>query len=139
MEGILRDLAKAQPFCYIALRYFNVAEADPEGRIGQAYAEATHLITRALKTAKGEYESLSICGTDYPTPDGACIRDYIHVDDLADAHVRTLEHLMAGRRHVNCGYGHCFSVKEVVAAAKRVTGTDFPALRRIAGPEIPRR
>lgn len=129
-EGILRDLANVRPFNYIALRYFNVAGADPEGRIGQAYAEATHLITRALKAAKGEYEKLSIYGADYPTPDGTCIRDYIHVNDLADAHVRALEHLMAGNASdiMNCGYGHGFSVKEVVAAAKRVTGIDFPVL-----------
>ncbi len=130
VEGILSDLTKARPFNYIALRYFNVAGADPEGRIGQAYAEATHLITRALKTAKGEYEKLSIYGADYPTPDGTCIRDYIHVNDLADAHVQALEYLMAGNHSdvMNCGYGHGFSVKEVVAAAKRVTGIDFPIL-----------
>lgn len=130
VEGILRDLAKARPFNYIALRYFNVAGADPKSRIGQAYAEATHLITRALKTARGEYEKLSIYGTDYSTPDGTCIRDYIHVDDLADAHVLALEYLMDGNDSdvMNCGYGHGFSVREVVAAAKRVTGIDFPVL-----------
>lgn len=130
VERILRDLVKARPFGYIALRYFNVAGADPEGRIGQAYAEPTHLITRALKTAKGEYEKLSIFGTDYPTTDGTCIRDYIHVNDLADAHVRVLEYIMAGNDSdvMNCGYGHGFSVREVVAAAKRVTGIDFPVL-----------
>ncbi|MFO7665561.1 MAG: UDP-glucose 4-epimerase GalE [Desulfobacterales bacterium] len=130
VENILCDLAKARPFNYIALRYFNVAGADPEGRIGQAYAEATHLITRALKTAKGEYEKLSIYGTDYPTPDGTCIRDYIHVNDLADAHVRALEYIMDGNVSdvMNCGYGHGFSVRDVVAAAKRVTGIDFPVL-----------
>jgi UDP-glucose 4-epimerase len=128
VEGILQDLAKARPFNYIALRYFNVAGADPNGRLGQAYAEPTHLITRALTTARGEYDKLSIYGTDYPTPDGTCIRDYIHVDDLADAHVRALEYLMDGNGSdvMNCGYGHGFSVKEVIAAAKRVTGTDFP-------------
>ncbi|MFH2044533.1 MAG: UDP-glucose 4-epimerase GalE [Pseudomonadota bacterium] len=130
VEGILQDLAKSGSFRYIALRYFNVAGADPEGRIGQAYAKATHLITRALKTAKGEYEKLSIYGTDYPTSDGTCIRDYIHVNDLADAHIRALEYLMAGKGSdvMNCGYGHGFSVKEVVATAKRVTGIDFPVL-----------
>jgi len=130
VEGILQDLSKARPFCYIALRYFNVAGADPDGRIGQAYKEPTHLITRALKTAKGEYERLSIYGTDYPTPDGTCIRDYIHVDDLADAHIRALKHLIAGNGSevMNCGYGHGFSVRDVVAAAKRVTGIDFPVL-----------
>ena len=131
VERILKEVSQANDFLRcIALRYFNVAGADPEGRIGQAYKEPTHLITRALKTAKGEYERLSIFGADYPTPDGTCIRDYIHVNDLADAHVLALERLMAGNGSdvMNCGYGHGFSVKEVVAAAKRVTGIDFPVL-----------
>jgi UDP-glucose 4-epimerase len=129
VERILKDMSQARDFRYIALRYFNVAGADPEGRIGQAYKESTHLITRALKTAKGELPKLLIHGTDYPTPDGTCIRDYIHVNDLANAHVRALEHMLAGNGSdvMNCGYGHGFSVKEVVAASKRVTGIDFPA------------
>ena len=127
VETILRDMSQAHDFRYIALRYFNVAGADPEGRIGQAYKESTHLITRALKTAKGEFPKLLIYGTDYPTPDGTCIRDYIHVNDLADAHVRALEHLMAGNGSdvMNCGYGHGFSVKEVVETARKVTGINF--------------
>jgi UDP-glucose 4-epimerase len=79
IEQVLADLARAEEFRYVALRYFNVAGADPEGRIGQAYRQPTHLITRALKTAKGEYPKLAVYGTDYPTPDGTCIRDYIHV------------------------------------------------------------
>lgn len=127
-ELILRDIAAANPsFRYVALRYFNVAGADPEGRIGQAYAEATHLITRGLKTAKGEYPKLQMFGTDYDTPDGTCIRDYIHVDDLADAHLRALEYLAAGGASdvFNCGYGHGFSVREVVSVMKEVTGIDF--------------
>jgi UDP-glucose 4-epimerase len=141
IESILQDLVKAGPFCYIALRYFNVAGADPDGRIGQAYAEPTHLITRALKTAKGEYEKLLIYGTDYPTPDGTCIRDYIHVNDLADAHIRALKKLMAGNGSdvMNCGYGHGFSVREVVEAVKRVTGIDFPVFetdRRAGDPPL---
>ena len=90
VETVLADLSTATDFRYSALRYFNVAGADPEGRIGQVYKEATHLITRALKTAKGEYPNLSVYGTDYPTPDGTCIRDYIHVDDLAVAHLLAL-------------------------------------------------
>ncbi len=90
IEQVLTDLAAATDFRCCALRYFNVAGADPQGRIGQAYRHATHLITRALKTAKGEYPKLSIYGTDYPTPDGTCIRDYIHVDDLAAAHILAL-------------------------------------------------
>lgn len=128
VEKILQDLSAVTAFRYIALRYFNVAGADTECRIGQAYRESTHLITRALKTAHGEFPKLSIYGTDYPTADGTCIRDYIHVDDLANAHVLSLNHLMeTGKSDVmNCGYGHGFSVREVVAAAKKVAGIDFP-------------
>ncbi len=127
IEQVLQDLATATNFRYIALRYFNVAGADPEGRIGQAYKESTHLITRALKTARGELSKLLIFGTDYPTLDGTCIRDYIHVNDLADAHVLSLNYLMeTGKTEImNCGYGHGFSVREVVAAARKVTETDF--------------
>jgi len=127
VEQILKDLAAAKDFRYIALRYFNVAGADPEGRIGQAYEESTHLITRALKTAKGEFPKLLIYGTDYPTPDGTCIRDYIHVDDLARAHSVALDYLMQSRQAdiMNCGYGYGFSVKDVVHMAKKVTGIDF--------------
>jgi len=129
METVLRDIADAREnFRYIALRYFNVAGADAGNRIGQAYADATHLITRALKTANGEFPKLSVFGTDYPTPDGTCIRDYIHVDDLADAHIRALNYLVeTGKTEIlNCGYGHGFSVREVVDVAKKVTGIDFP-------------
>lgn len=127
VENILHDLLAANALKYIALRYFNVAGADAECRIGQAYRESTHLITRALKTAHGEFPQLSIYGTDYPTADGTCIRDYIHVDDLANAHVLSLKYLLeTGKSDVmNCGYGHGFSVREVVAAAKKVTGIDF--------------
>ena len=128
IERVLADLAAATDFRYATLRYFNVAGADSGGELGQAYSEATHLITRALKTAHGEFSKLFIFGTDYPTPDGTCIRDYIHVDDLADAHVKALDHLVrTGRSEVmNCGYGSGYSVKEVVETAKRVTGIDFP-------------
>ncbi|MFA5354119.1 MAG: UDP-glucose 4-epimerase GalE, partial [Thermodesulfovibrionales bacterium] len=128
VEGVLRDLSNAGRLDYVSLRYFNVAGADGQGRIGQSYREATHLITRALKTAKGEFPRLSVYGTDYPTPDGTCTRDYIHVDDLADAHLLGLEHLMknGGSDVFNCGYGRGFSVREVIEAAKRVTGNDFP-------------
>jgi UDP-glucose 4-epimerase len=125
MEQVLQDLATAGNLQCVALRYFNVAGADGEGRIGQAYAEATHLITRALKTAKGENPELAIYGTDYPTPDGTCIRDYIHVDDLAEAHVLALERLRkvgVTWEVMNCGYGHGFSVREVVDAVRRGTG-----------------
>ena len=127
VEQILADLAAASDFRYCALRYFNVAGADPEGRIGQAYRNPTHLITRALKTAKGESPKLSIYGTDYPTPDGTCVRDYIHVDDLASAHLSALDRLMrTGETEImNCGYGHGYSVREVVDIAKKVTGVAF--------------
>ena len=128
IERVLSDLAAATDFRYCALRYFNVAGADPEGRIGQAYREATHLITRALKTAKGESPKLSIYGTDYPTPDGTCVRDYIHVNDLAAGHLLALAHLQeTGRTEImNCGYGHGYSVREVVDCARKVTGIVFP-------------
>lgn len=127
VERILKDLSVVRDFKYVALRYFNVAGADSEGKIGQAYKESTHLITRALKTATGLFEKLSIYGTDYPTPDGTCIRDYIHVDDLACAHISALDYLLkVGKSDImNCGYGHGFSVKEVVETVKRVAGTDF--------------
>lgn len=130
MEWILRDLSVANDICSVALRYFNVAGADPEGRIGQAYENPTHLLTRALKTAKGEYDALSIYGTDYPTPDGTCIRDFIHVDDLASAHIHALEYLMEKRTSAvfNCGYGHGYSVREMVNMAREITGVDFPVV-----------
>jgi UDP-glucose 4-epimerase len=128
VERVLKDLSDATDFRYVALRYFNVAGADPQCRIGQAYQDATHLITRALKTATGEFKKLMIFGTDYPTRDGTCIRDYIHVDDLAQAHIRALEYIVKTKESdiMNCGYGRGFSVKEVVEAAKKVTGIDFP-------------
>ena len=133
IEQVLSDLTQAEDFRYVALRYFNVAGADPDGQLGQAYQESTHLITRALKTAKGEFGKLMIFGTDYPTPDGTCIRDYIHVNDLASAHIAALSYLTDNRNGnpspstvMNCGYGHGFSVKEVVAEAKKVTGVNFP-------------
>jgi UDP-glucose 4-epimerase len=128
VERVLSEMSAVNDFRYIALRYFNVAGAESQGRIGQAYQEATHLITRALKTANGEFRKLMIFGMDYPTFDGTCIRDYIHVDDLARAHIKALDYLIREKKSdvMNCGYGHGFSVKEVVEAAKRVTGIDFP-------------
>jgi UDP-glucose 4-epimerase len=128
VERVLKDMAFAENrFRYLSLRYFNVAGADHNSRIGQRYREATHLITRALKTAKGEQQKLSIFGTDYDTPDGTCIRDYIHVYDLARAHVLALEYLLDGGKSdvFNCGYGHGYSVREVVNAVKSVTGVNF--------------
>ncbi|MEZ0343490.1 MAG: UDP-glucose 4-epimerase GalE [Caldimicrobium sp.] len=127
VEKILADMAKAGEINYLSLRYFNVAGADPEGELGPNYQQPTHLILRALKTAKGEFPYLEIYGTDYPTPDGTCIRDYIHVMDLAEAHLLAMEYLLdKGESLVlNCGYGRGYSVREVVAMAKKVTGIDF--------------
>ncbi len=127
VERVLADLAEAAGFHYTSLRYFNIAGADPGKRIGQSYPEATHLITRALKAAKGEAECLYIYGNDYATKDGTCVRDYIHVDDIANAHVIALKFLMeTGNSGVfNCGYGHGYSVNEVIAAVKRITGINF--------------
>jgi len=136
-EAMMRDLALAGDFRYVAIRYFNVSGADPDGQLGQAYRFPTHLITRGLKTANGEYPKLHMFGTDYDTPDGTCIRDYIHVSDLAQAHVQALNYLAetGSCTTVNCGYGHGFSVREVVAAIKKVTAIDFPveASERRAG------
>jgi len=127
MEKILADTAAANGLKYIAIRYFNVAGADVEGQLGQAYQDATHLITRAIKTALGNFPRLMIYGTDYPTPDGTCIRDYIHVNDLAQAHLSALMHLLKTNQSdfINCGYGHGFSVREVVDRVKKVSGVDF--------------
>ncbi|WP_461828695.1 UDP-glucose 4-epimerase GalE [Aquifex sp.] len=142
VERILRDLKNSgKDFRYISLRYFNVAGADPEKKIGFAYPNPTHLIIRAVKTAAGEFDKLQVFGTDYPTPDGTCIRDYIHVVDLADAHVLALEYLLSeGESAVlNCGYGKGYSVLEVVEAVKKVTGVDFPveeAPRREGDPPV---
>lgn len=130
-ELALRDLSAAVPaFRYVSLRYFNAAGADREGRIGQAYKDPTHLITRALKTAKGEFPCLEIYGTNYPTPDGTCIRDYVHVDDIAEAHVAALGYLLNGGKSdvFNIGYGHGYSVKEIIRAAKSITKKDFPVV-----------
>ncbi len=127
IEQVLSDLAASSGLHYATLRYFNVAGADPKCRVGQKYRESTHLITRALKTAKGELKKLSIYGTDYPTPDGTCIRDYIHVTDLADAHLMALNHLIKTKENMvmNCGYGHGFSVREVIDTTRKVTGINY--------------
>jgi UDP-glucose 4-epimerase len=127
-ELLLRDVSLAhENFNYIALRYFNVAGADGEARIGQNYKKPTHLITLALKTALGKYPLLKIFGTDYDTPDGTAIRDYIHIDDLSHAHLLALEYLDKNResRIFNCGYGKGYSVSQVIQGVKEVTGIDF--------------
>jgi UDP-glucose 4-epimerase len=126
-ETMLRDTAKAHPLRFVVLRYFNVAGADPKGRSGQSTERATHLIKVASETALGMQPSLEVFGTDYETPDGTCIRDYIHVSDLVRAHLDALRYLRAGGESVvlNCGYGEGFSVLDVVAAVKRAAKMDF--------------
>ncbi len=123
-EQMLADAAAAHPFNYGALRYFNVAGADPQGRSGQSTAGATHLIKVACEAALGKRDSVSVFGTDYATADGTGVRDYIHVSDLAAAHVLALEALIAEPQRcftMNCGYGRGFSVLEVLDAVDRVT------------------
>ena len=124
-EHMLKDVAAAYPMNYCALRYFNVAGADRAGRTGQSTAGATHLIKVAVEAALGKRPHVAIFGTDYPTRDGTGVRDYIHVGDLADAHIHALEALLAAPResHVlNCGYGRGFSVLEVLDSVERVSG-----------------
>lgn len=126
-ETMLADTAAAHDLSYVALRYFNVAGADPKGRAGQSTPRATHLIKVACETALGKRPRIEVFGTDYPTTDGTCIRDYIHVSDLVAAHSLALAHLRAGGASAiyNCGYSKGFSVLEVIAAVKRAAGRDF--------------
>ncbi len=128
VEWMLEDTARAYDFAYVALRYFNVAGADPKGRSGQSGANATHLIKVAAQAALGKRPKIQVFGTDYPTPDGTCIRDYIQVTDLANAHLEALRYLRSGGKSLvaNCGYAHGFSVLDVIEAVKRVSGVDFP-------------
>ena len=134
-EWMLRDIAAASALRYVALRYFNVAGADSEGRIGQATREATLLVKVACEAAVGKRKEISIFGTDYPTPDGTGVRDYLHVEDLAAAHLDALAYLRAGgpSATLNVGYGHGYSVREVLAAVERISG------RRLAVREQARR
>jgi len=129
-EFMLRDAGRAHDLRYIALRYFNVAGADPRGRSGQSTARATHLVKVACEAALGRRPGLQVFGTDYPTPDGTCIRDYIHVTDLVGAHLDALRYLRGGGRSetLNCGYGTGFSVLDVIASVKLVSQSDFPVL-----------
>ncbi len=138
-EWMLKDLAAAHGLKYAIFRYFNVAGADPEGQIGQSTPEATHLIKVACEVITGKREKIEIFGADYPTPDGTCIRDYIHVDDLADAHLQALDYLTQGGDStiLNCGYGHGYSVREVLDAVQRVSGislTIVESARRAGDP-----
>jgi UDP-glucose 4-epimerase len=126
-EIMLRDASHAHDLTHVILRYFNVAGADPRGRAGQSTPGATHLIKVAAETAVGQRSMIKLFGTDYPTPDGTCIRDYIHVSDLARAHCHALRHLRSGASSLtlNCGYGHGFSVREVIETVKRVSEVNF--------------
>jgi UDP-glucose 4-epimerase len=127
VEWMLKDVAAAHPLSHVALRYFNVAGADPAGRLGQSTPAATHLIKVAVQAALGHRAGLDVFGTDYPTPDGSCIRDYIQVTDLIDAHLLALRHLRSGGGSLtcNCGYGRGASVLEVVDVVKKISGVDF--------------
>ncbi len=139
-ERMIMDLAAASSLRYVVLRYFNVAGADPQTRLGQATPEATHLIKVACECATGARDGMQIFGTDYGTRDGTCVRDYIHVEDLASAHIRALEYMSAGgdSQVLNCGYGRGFTVREVIDQVKQLSGVDFPVTetdRRPGDPE----
>ena len=138
-EVMLRDVAAAHPMRYAVLRYFNVAGADPAMRHGQSTANASHLIKVAVQTALGMRSHMEVYGSDYPTRDGTCIRDYIHVSDLVAAHMQALNHLNDGGESlvVNCGYGHGYSVSEVIDTVRTVSGRSIEAriaLRRAGDP-----
>lgn len=131
-ERILRDLAEAsrrqsRPFGYAALRYFNVAGSDRSGVLGEDHDPETHLIPVVLQAALKRRDGVSIFGTDYPTPDGTCIRDYVHVEDLVDAHVKVIDAIRPGdERAYNLGIGEGYSVRQIISAVREVTGVDFP-------------
>jgi UDP-glucose 4-epimerase len=126
-EMMLRDAAAAHGFRYAVLRYFNVAGADPKGRYGQSSPAATHLIKVASQAALGQRSHMEVFGQDYPTPDGTCVRDYIHVSDLAEAHWAALSHLRKGGDSVlvNAGYGKGYSVRQVIDTIRNLSGVDF--------------
>ena len=138
-EWMLRDVGAAHGLKYVALRYFNVAGADPQARIGQRTPEATHLIKVACQTALGQRPQAAIYGTDYPTPDGTGIRDYIHIEDLAAAHLSALRYLNGGGAStaINVGYGSGSSVREVMAMVKQVSGVDFSVVEEGRRPGDP--
>ncbi len=130
VEWILEDVGRAHGLRSVVLRYFNVAGADPKGRAGQSTRDATHLIKVAVQTALGRRARMQIFGDDYPTPDGTCLRDYIQVTDLAQAHMDALRHLRGGGASLTCnvGYARGYSVKEVVEVVRRVSGVDVEAV-----------
>jgi UDP-glucose 4-epimerase len=141
VENILADFDRAYGLRSVRFRYFNAAGADPSGRLGEDHSPETHLIPLVLLTAMGKREHISVYGTDYPTPDGTCIRDYVHVQDLASAHVLGLKHLLAGgdSQIFNLGNGNGFSVKEVIETATQVTGQEIKVVygdRREGDPPI---
>ena len=138
-ELMLRDVAAAHDFRYVALRYFNVAGADPQGRTGQSTPRATHLLKVACETALGKRPGMDVYGTDYETHDGTCVRDYIHVSDLARAHSAALKHLRSGGKSetFNCGYGKGTSVLELLEAVKRVSGKTMAVKMRERRPGDP--
>ncbi len=141
VEQALLDASRAQDLRYVSLRYFNAAGADPAGRLGERHDPESHLIPIALKAALGKRQRLSVYGSDYPTSDGTCIRDFIHVMDLADAHLLSLQHLADGGESdvFNCGYGRGHSVREVIETAGKVTGREIPveaAARRPGDPAV---
>ncbi|NJL00742.1 MAG: UDP-glucose 4-epimerase GalE [Spirulinaceae cyanobacterium SM2_1_0] len=139
VEQMLADFDRAYGLRSVSFRYFNAAGADPEGRSGEDHDPETHLIPLALHTALGRREAIYIFGTDYPTPDGTCIRDYIHVSDLADAHVLGLEYLLAGGQtdQFNLGNGSGFSVRQVLKTAQRISGKAFAIVERDRRPGDP--
>jgi UDP-glucose-4-epimerase GalE len=141
VERLLRDHAAAFGLRFVALRYFNASGSSADGAIGEDHEPETHLIPRVLMAVTGEIPQVTILGTDYPTPDGTCIRDYIHVEDLAEAHVLALDHLERGgdSRSLNLGTGSGHSVREVIACAERVTGRKVPVIeggRREGDPAV---
>ncbi len=141
IEQVLKDYSDAYGLKYVSLRYFNAAGADPEGEIGELHDPETHLIPLILDVAAGKRNDIKIFGTDYNTPDGTCIRDYIHVTDLADAHILALEYLQNGGKSdfFNLGNGNGFSVKEVIETAREITGKNIKAVeaeRRAGDPPI---
>jgi UDP-glucose 4-epimerase len=140
-EWMLRDLSRSSDMKHVILRYFNVAGSDPQGRIGQSTEKATLLTKVACEAAVGTRDSVAIFGTDYPTPDGTGVRDYIYVDDLAAAHVKALDYLHAGGESttLNCGYGHGYSVREVLDAVARANGSPLDIreeVRRTGDPPV---
>lgn len=141
VERILTDMAAAHDFNAVCLRYFNAAGADPSGQLGEDHTPETHLIPLVLLAALGKRDAISIFGTDYSTPDGTCIRDYIHVSDLAKAHVLGLQYLLAGGKTAmfNLGNGNGYSIREVIETARQVTGKPIKAVeceRRPGDPAI---